>query len=171
MTSLRTFFLRWGTPATVGLFIVSTVSGVALFLHLGSSWFHSMHEILSMVLLLPVVVHVWRNWGGFRGYLRKGSLATALGLSLVASLGFASASAFGGSSGGNPVFAVTRTLGEQPLSVVAPAFGLTIEEAAARLEAAGTGPAEAGDTIAALAAAGGSDTVGLVAALAAPATD
>ncbi|MDT8871715.1 hypothetical protein RAA17_12975 [Komagataeibacter rhaeticus] len=33
--------------------------------------FHSMHTWLSMVLLLPFVLHVWRNWGQFMLYFRN----------------------------------------------------------------------------------------------------
>jgi hypothetical protein len=56
---------RYATPLITGLFIVSLVSGVALFFHLGSAWFHSMHEWLSMVLILPFVLHIWKNWRAF----------------------------------------------------------------------------------------------------------
>lgn len=52
---------RYATPLTTGLFAVSAISGVALFFHLGSAYFHGMHEWLSMALLIPFGVHVWKN--------------------------------------------------------------------------------------------------------------
>ncbi len=43
------FLARYATPLTTGLFIVSLVSGIALFFHWGGAAFHGMHEWLSMV--------------------------------------------------------------------------------------------------------------------------
>jgi hypothetical protein len=44
---------RYATPLITGLFIVSLVSGVALFFHVGQAYFHGMHEWLSMILASP----------------------------------------------------------------------------------------------------------------------
>ena len=62
---------RYSTPFTIGLFLISTVSGVALFFHLGSKYFHAMHEWLSLLLLLPVVFHIQKNWPGVKGYFKR----------------------------------------------------------------------------------------------------
>ena len=47
---------RYATPLITGLFLVSMISGIALFFHWGSAWFHGMHEWLSMVLIVPFVL-------------------------------------------------------------------------------------------------------------------
>ena len=46
---------RYATPLTTGLFLVSLVSGIALFFHLGAAAFHGMHEWLSMALMATLV--------------------------------------------------------------------------------------------------------------------
>ncbi|MGE8104358.1 DUF4405 domain-containing protein [Allorhizobium sp. NPDC080224] len=52
---------RYATPFTTGLFLISLISGIALFFHLGTAAFREMHEWLSMVLILPFVLHLWKN--------------------------------------------------------------------------------------------------------------
>ncbi len=42
-------------------FLVSLVSGVAIFFHWGPGAFHGIHEWLSMVLILPFVLHLWKK--------------------------------------------------------------------------------------------------------------
>lgn len=59
------FLRRYATPFITSLFLVSLVSGIALFFHVGAGWFHEMHEWLSMVLILPFFLHVWKNWRPF----------------------------------------------------------------------------------------------------------
>ena len=45
------------TPFTTGLFLVSLISGIALFFHWESRVFHGMHEWLSMVLIAPFIIN------------------------------------------------------------------------------------------------------------------
>ncbi len=47
-------FSRYATPFITGLFLVSLISGIALFFHVGPGGFHGMHEWLSMLLILGV---------------------------------------------------------------------------------------------------------------------
>ncbi|MFZ2101600.1 MAG: DUF4405 domain-containing protein, partial [Oricola sp.] len=79
---------RYATPLITGLFIVSLVSGVALFFHYGSAYFHSMHEWLSMVLIVPFVLHIWKNWRAFLNYFRRPPMAVASVVSLAAAVAF-----------------------------------------------------------------------------------
>jgi len=53
---------RYATPFITGLFVASLVSGVALFAHIGTGAFRDMHEWLSIVLIVPFILHLWRNW-------------------------------------------------------------------------------------------------------------
>lgn len=69
---MKPLLLRYATPFISGLFLVSLISGIALFFHLGNATFRGMHEWLSMVLILPFVLHLWKNWrplvkAGFSG--------------------------------------------------------------------------------------------------------
>jgi len=80
---------RYATPLITGLFLISLVSGVALFLHWGSAWFHGMHEWLSLALILPFGLHLWKNWRPVTTYLKHPPLWIALAGSLVLALAFA----------------------------------------------------------------------------------
>lgn len=158
----------YATPLTTGLFLVSLISGVALFFHVGTAQFHAMHEWLSMVLVLPFVLHLWRNWRPFLSYLRRVPMALALGLSLVAALAFA-VPTIGAGGGGSPQRAVFTAFQNGTLAQVAPLFGLTGEALAEALRQAGFAAAEAGATVAAIAAAEGKDAFAVIAAIAAAA--
>ena len=82
------FLNRYTTPLTLGLFAISAVSGLALFFHVGQGIFHSMHEWLSIVLLVPFAFHLWKNWGAMLGYVRRGTLLAPAVATLVVSLVF-----------------------------------------------------------------------------------
>ncbi|GFZ90500.1 hypothetical protein GCM10011497_20130 [Elstera cyanobacteriorum] len=151
MKRLKAALFRYGTPLTVGLFLVSTVSGVALFFHLGTNLFREMHEILSLVLLVPVILHLWRNWPGFKNYFRRAAMPISLGLSLIA----AGAYAYGGWSkpnGGNPAIALMGAAQKAPLHQLAPILGLDESGAVTRLQQAGFTAARGTETIAGIAA-------------------
>lgn len=79
---------RYATPLITGLFLVSLISGVALFFHWGSAYFHAMHEWLSMVLIVPFVLHLWKNWRPVSIYLKRAPLWIALAASTVAAVAF-----------------------------------------------------------------------------------
>lgn len=151
MKNLKAALFRYGTPFTVGLFLVSTVSGVALFFHLGTNLFREMHEILSLVLLAPVILHMWRNWNGFKNYFRRSAMPISLGLCLIA----AGAYVYDGwskPSGGNPAIALMGAAQKAPLSQLAPVLGLEADAAVKRLQDAGFGTVDSSDTVAGLAA-------------------
>ncbi|OLP56913.1 DUF4405 domain-containing protein [Rhizobium rhizosphaerae] len=80
---------RYATPLTTGLFLVSLISGIGLFFHWSEPAFKGMHEWLSMVLILPFLLHLWRNWRPLTAYLKRPPMAAALGLSMVAAIAFA----------------------------------------------------------------------------------
>lgn len=141
---------RHATPLTTGLFIVSTVSGVALFFHLGSNLFHSMHEWLSMLLILPFALHLWKNWGAFAGYLRRKQLWLPLLLSLLAALAFAFAAA-SDSRGGNPAFKLSNVAMDAPISQLAPLLRSEPDALLARLRSKGLQVQSANDSVKAIA--------------------
>jgi len=86
---MNPFLSRYATPLTLGLFAVSAISGLFLFFHVGSGIFHEMHEWLSVVLLAPFALHVWKNWAAVMGYIRKRLLLVPLAASMVLALAFA----------------------------------------------------------------------------------
>lgn len=137
---MPSFLNHYATPLITGLFLVSLVSGVALFFHWGSAWFHGMHEWLSMVLIVPFALHIWKNWRPMTAYFKRAPMALALALSVVAALAFAIPTALRsgtGMRGGPPQFAIAQALFDAPLSESAPVLGLSATDAQARLNATG----------------------------------
>ena len=145
---------RYATPLITGLFIVSLVSGVALFFHVGQAYFHGMHEWLSMVLILPFALHLWKNWRAMTNYFAKPAFALAMGLSLAGGAVFAVLGA-ANSSGGPPQMALARMILASPAEEVVPLLNLSPEEFAAKLAAAGFATPAPGQSLADLAKASG----------------
>jgi hypothetical protein len=79
---------KYATPATAGLSVVSAASGVALFLHIAPPLFHEMHEWLGMALLVPVSLHLQRNWESLLGYIRRRALFVPVAAALTAAVIF-----------------------------------------------------------------------------------
>ncbi len=145
---------RFATPFITGLFAVSTVSGVALFFHWQSGLFHAMHEWLSMLLLLPFVLHLWKNWPAFMGYIKRKTIWVPLVVSLVVAVPFAYAGLSAG-GGGNPAFRAVGFLTQAPLAELAPVLKTSPEALVAALKAQGYDAASTDQTIQAVAAASG----------------
>lgn len=153
---MDSFIGRFATPLTTGLFAVSTISGVALFFHWLPGAFHGMHEWLSMLLLLPFALHLWKNWGALMGYARRRTLALPLAGCLVAALPFAIMGLTHSSgAGGNPAFRAIPLLTQARLGDLAPVLKMTPEALLAALRQKGY-PAQSPDqTLDVLAAASG----------------
>ncbi len=135
---MRKLLFNYATPLTTGLFIISLISGVALFFHLGSQYFHGMHEWLSMVLILPFLLHIWKNWRPFLNYFRRIPMALALTASIAAAAVFVAPSLLGTqAAGGNPAFALLDSVTQAPIQTVAPVLGHTPQSMAAALQEKG----------------------------------
>lgn len=80
---------RTATPLVTGFFLVSLISGLALFFHVGAGTFHAMHEWLSLVLILPFGLHVWKNCRLMAAYLRGAPMLASLAVATLAALAFA----------------------------------------------------------------------------------
>ncbi|SIS82199.1 DUF4405 domain-containing protein [Phaeovulum vinaykumarii] len=157
---MKDTLMRYATPFITGLFLVSLVSGIALFFHIGPSAFHGMHEWLSMVLILPFVLHVWRNWRAMLNYTRGKPLAIALVASLAASAVFFLP--MGGAGGGRPPhFALAQMMMEGSAADVAPVLGTTPEALTAALADAGFAVTDADAKLSEMATASGKSVMDL----------
>jgi hypothetical protein len=130
-------FSRYATPFITGLFLVSLISGIALFFHFGPGGFHGMHEWLSMVLIVPFLLHLWKNWRPMTGYFRHMPMAVALVVSVLAAGAFLMPSDETSTAGGPPQFRLAHLVLAQPAENVAPALGLTTDTLTRRLTSAG----------------------------------
>jgi hypothetical protein len=158
---------RYATPFTTGLFLVSLISGIALFFHFGTTAFREMHEWLSMVLILPFVLHVWKNWRPFLAYFKRLPMALSLALCLVAGLVFAWPAMTGSASGagGNPAFAMVNVVAAGTPGQVAPLLGKTEAEVVDALKQGGFTAADGAKPLSEIATASGKDTMELMATL------
>ncbi len=160
---MPSFVNRYATPLITGLFLVSLVSGIALFFHVGPAGFHGMHEWLSMVLILAFVLHLWKNWRPMTAYLRRLPMALSLALSVVAAAVFFVPT--GEARSGPPQFRLAQALYAATPEVAAPVFGLTGAELVEGLRGAGLSSAEAGRSLGEIAAASGKSEAELAVAL------
>lgn len=133
---MQSFFFRYATPFITGFFLISLISGVGLFFHVGPSGFRGMHEWLSLVLILPFGLHIWKNWKPMLAYFKRTPMAIALALSLAAAIPFLMPTT-GGTEGGPPQFQLARKLLAQPATNVAAALGSTPEAVTKALADAG----------------------------------
>lgn len=125
---MTTFLYRIATPLTTSLFMVSLITGLAIFFHIGPGGLHPAHEWLSLALIVPFVLHVWRNWRAFTLYFRRPAMMV---LSLV--LGVAGTAVFlmpgseTGRTGGPPQFALAHMVLQQSPQALAPMLDQTPE--------------------------------------------
>ncbi|MCB1541971.1 MAG: DUF4405 domain-containing protein [Rhodoblastus sp.] len=137
---------RLATPLTLGLFAISTISGVALFLHVGQGYFHAMHEWLSIVLLAPFVLHVWKNWNPLVIYARRGALLWPVLASVAIAVPFAWPALSGKQQGGSPAIPM-RIMMRAPIADLAPLLKMTPEGLQTALAAKGYKAASTQDSI------------------------
>ena len=158
---------RYATPLISGLFLVSLISGVAIFFHWQTGVFKGMHEWLSMVLIIPFGLHIWKNWRPMVAYLSKPAFAIASVLSVVAALAFAwpALTGSGNVAGGPPpmVFA-TKMLNAAP-QALAPALGKSADELVKQLMDAGFTAASADKPLKDIASASGKSSFDIMSAL------
>lgn len=155
---------RYATPLITGLFLVSLISGLALFFHVGPSGLHGMHEWLSLVLIVPFVLHLWRNWRAMTGYLRHGPMAVSMVLSVVAAGLFLVPT--GSAPGqGNPAMALMGRVMAATPEELAPVLHVSPQAVTAALGQAGIAVAGSDQTVAEATRAAGKSTMDAAAAL------
>ncbi len=158
---------RYATPLITGLFLISLVSGVALFFHVGTSAFREMHEILSLVLVAPFVLHVWRNWRAMVSYVGRVPFTAAMAVSLAAAIAFAWPAMTGSqsSAGGPPPMALANEVIAHAPKDVAPLLGVSAEEMVSALKDKGFAAASPESPLNETARQAGKDSFELMAAL------
>lgn len=156
---------RYATPFVTGLFLVSLLSGIALFFHWGPGALHPMHEWLSMVLIVPFVLHLQRNWRAFSGYFKRAPMAIALTVSVIAALAFFIPQKSGRGRVAPPQFVLAHRVLGASVAEIAPALSLSPEALSAHLASAGIAAADPSASLLDLAAAAGKSEADLARAL------
>lgn len=160
----KDILMRYATPLTTWLFLISLVSGVALFFHVGNQYFRAMHEILSMALIVPAGLHMWRNRAPLATYFRRSAMWVSTALCLVVAAAFAYQGATGAAGGGNPRMAAFDALNNASVTALAALARTDGATMARRLAALGVEVTSPDDTVSALAAASGRDGLELIGA-------
>ena len=157
---MNDLYQKYATPFTTGLFLVSLISGLALFFHIGQAYFHGMHEWLSIVLIVPFILHVMKNWRPFVSYFKRPPMMIALVVSLAGALAFAwpAMTSTTAAGGGNPMRGIATQIEAAKLSVIAPLFGHDGESLQAALAAKGLTVASQDQSINDIAKASGKDS-------------
>ena len=124
---------EWVTPFAIGAFLISAVTGVAIFFHIDTGLAKFAHEWLSWLLLIAVLLHIGANLFGFKRYFtgwRSLTIITASVLIVVASFAI---SGGGRGAGGPPHMRAARALAKAPLSVLAQVAKISPAELRTRL--------------------------------------
>ncbi len=140
---------KYATPLTAVLSLVVGVSGSLMFFHLFKSKVQGLHEWLGMAFLLAFVLHGLRNRRPFMSLFKQTRSQVLLGLAVVTAAAFlllAPQAKIAMSKG------LPQALLKAPLVSLAPALGVRLDDALARVIAAGGVGARADSSIAALAA-------------------
>ncbi|AJQ95995.1 DUF4405 domain-containing protein [Gynuella sunshinyii] len=164
---MKNWLLRYSTPLTTGLFLVSLISGIGLFFHVGPMSFHSMHEWVSMALIIPFILHIWRNWKGLLNHFKRSAMPLALAFSTLFAVAFMAWPSDENTTvrSGPPQFALAHTLTSASPATVAPIFGITADEMVTQLKAQGFDSASQETSLSDIASNSGKETSDLYAAM------
>lgn len=124
---MHTHLKRHATTLTTALFLISGVSGFFLFFGIGKDIFKSMHEWLSIALLIVAGLHIWKNWLPMTLYFKRNAIWLPLAASLSVAAFLMAPSLMGSESGGNPLYATAMAIENSTVAEVAPIYNLTPE--------------------------------------------
>jgi hypothetical protein len=151
---MDSFLRKYATPLSFVTFLAAGVTGVMLFLGIGSRQVGDLHEWLGLAFVAAMILHLVRNWRGMLAMLSAASakaIVTGLGAAavvLIAVYGFGGpGGGHGGGHGGGPHRVISR-LASAPIEKLAPALGLTSDQAIARLKSGGVAVAGPGQSLA-----------------------
>ena len=128
---------EWITPITAGAFLLSAVTGILIFFHIGTGLNKFGQEWLNWGLLGSVALHATTNFAGFKYYLgtTRGQVLAGV-FALVLLLSFVPA----GSKGEPPFAAPIRALSQVSLATLAQVVQVSPEQLRECLAKAGLQP-------------------------------
>jgi hypothetical protein len=152
---MNDFLRTYATPLSFITFLGCALTGLLLFFGIRSHPLGEVHEWLGIVFVVALLLHLARNWRGVTAMLSapRARLATAIGAALVAIYILSAAPFQGGTGhgrgpgyhGGQAVAMINIT--EVPIARMAPALGLSGDEAVARLKRGGVPVESAQDSL------------------------
>lgn len=136
---MRDLLKNYATPLVVAVFVALATTGLLIFFELGSHEVKELHEWIGLTFVVAASLHIAWNWRPLLVLLsRVRARATVSVIIVLAALAiiYAATSGEGGGEGGSGR-QVVAALGRAPIATVAPALGVTADEAIARLKAKG----------------------------------
>jgi hypothetical protein len=127
----------WATPLVFGVFVVMSVTGVAMFFHKNNHLQEEVHSWAGWVMVAFVVGHIVANFGGFKKHFTGTIAPAALVLSVLLLGGTLVIGSGDEGEGKSPPQIAIGALSDAPLSQVAPLFHKSPDEALAVLKAVG----------------------------------
>ncbi len=125
------------TPITAAFFLLVSLTGILLLLHVPSRAVKETHELIGVLFVIGAAVHLVLNWRCFTSYLKSRVTVVA-----GAVIGILFAFLLVGTRDRNeaaPATYVFRLFETAPLAHVAPLLGIEAEQAAATLRQRGLG--------------------------------
>lgn len=150
---------RYITQATIALAVVVGVTGVMMFFHVAKGEVEGVHEWLGMAFAAVAILHGVRHRhivANMLGQTRMRVLAALVAAVAVAFVAMPS------EKGPNPFRQASQVVMEAPLQDLAPVVGVTPQDLADRLNAAGFPVADTSQSIQSIARAQGADPVQLM---------
>jgi len=156
---MNDFLRTYATPLSFVTFLGCAVTGLLLFFGIRSRPLGEVHEWLGIIFVVALLLHLARNWRGVTAMLTapRAKLATGIAAILVAVYVLSAAPFQGGYGYGHgpghghgqgfhgPVAQLSIT--QMPIARMAPALGLSGEEAVARLRRGGVPVESAQDSL------------------------
>jgi len=130
------------TPLSLVSFLAVSITGLLLLFGVRSHGLGAVHEWVGVVFILALVLHLARNWRGMLAMfaVRRNQIIIAA-TGVVAALFIMAALPLGAGGGGHGhgggPWRVIARVSEAPIGKMAPALGITGEEAVARLRRRG----------------------------------
>ena len=150
---MDSFLRNYATPLSFVAFLAAGVTGVMLFLGIGSRELGDLHEWLGLLFVAAMILHFVRNWRGMLAMLstaRAKAIITGLGAVAAVLIAVHGFGGDGGRHGGGPHRVISR-LASAPIAKLAPALGMSSDEAVARLKSGGVAVAGPGQSLAEIA--------------------
>lgn len=108
---------NFSTTPTIALFMIISITGIFLLLHVGSPNIKILHEWLGAAFIACGILHVIANWKLMKRYL-GGMKAAAIGMMLMSAVAY-SQLAVPSNQEGSPIKSILMQVKKAPLATIA----------------------------------------------------
>ncbi|GHV03906.1 hypothetical protein AGMMS50229_04120 [Campylobacterota bacterium] len=140
---------KFSTPIAFGVFLIITISGVLMFFHIKTAGLVALHEWLGLAFVLSIGLHLLNHKKPTVSYITRPVALGTVAVIVLLSAGFYLL--VPEKAGGSSAKMIVKQTINAPISVSAGLFGISSDEAAARLLASGIVIESQNDTIAIIA--------------------